>query len=53
MNELINDSTFAKITGFDVNTLEGFLYPDTYIFNVNYKEDEILSKMVNNLFTPA
>ncbi|MFA5465910.1 MAG: endolytic transglycosylase MltG [Candidatus Cloacimonadales bacterium] len=51
MNELINDSTFAKkITGFDVNTLEGFLYPDTYIFNVNYKEDEILSKMVNNLF---
>lgn len=39
-----------KITGFKIDTLEGFLYPDTYTFS--YKNDErfVLETMVKNLF---
>ncbi|HPY95837.1 MAG TPA: endolytic transglycosylase MltG [Candidatus Cloacimonadota bacterium] len=51
MTELVNDSVFTRqITGFKVATLEGFLYPDTYIFNKNNQEEDILKKMVINLF---
>ena len=45
------DPDFAKaITGWDIETLEGFLYPDTYIFGYYMTEERILYAMVNNFF---
>jgi len=45
------DPDFAKeITGFDIETLEGFLYPDTYIFGYTMTEERILMALVNNFF---
>lgn len=48
---LSEDKDFIKaVTGFKVETLEGFLYPDTYTFS--YKNDErfVLETMVRNLY---
>lgn len=32
------------------NTLEGYLFPDTYYFDVNMKGEKVARKMVNNFF---
>ncbi len=49
--ELAEDKAFVKqLTGFDAETIEGFLYPDTYTFNKNDSEEIVLQKMVKNLF---
>ena len=49
--ELATDPEFASsITGFDVITLEGFLYPDTYIFGHDMSEEAVLRTMVRNFF---
>ncbi|MBP7563913.1 MAG: endolytic transglycosylase MltG [Candidatus Cloacimonetes bacterium] len=49
--ELAEDNQFIKsVSGFEIETLEGFLYPDTYAFNKNNSEEIILEKMVQNLF---
>ena len=39
-----------RITGFPVLNLEGFLYPDTYIFGYEMSDENILITMVNNFF---
>ena len=45
------DPVFAsEITGFNVSTLEGFLYPDTYIFGYNMTEERLIGAMVKNFF---
>ena len=46
------DPAFAKeVTGLDINTLEGFLYPDTYLFGLNMTEENIIKHMVQNFFS--
>lgn len=48
---LYNDSTFAKkLTGFNIPSLEGFLYPETYFFPDNASEEFILSHLVEEFF---
>ncbi|MFA5499127.1 MAG: endolytic transglycosylase MltG [Candidatus Cloacimonadia bacterium] len=45
--ELCQDSLFAStITEYPVNTLEGFLYPDTYFFPESTTEEQVLKSMV-------
>lgn len=49
--DLCNDSTFAKsLTGFSIPTLEGFLYPQTYYFPEDVKEDYIIRHLVRRFF---
>ena len=49
--ELANNSEFASsITGFNIVSIEGFLYPDTYIFGHDMSEEAILRTMVRNFF---
>jgi UPF0755 protein len=46
--KLASDSAFATdIVGFPVPTLEGFLYPETYMMPANLKEEAIAKIMVN------
>ena len=50
--ELAKNPEFASsITGFDIENLEGFLYPDTYIFGYDMTEENVLRTMVKNFFT--
>jgi len=46
--ELGNDNNFLKEAKLESNGLEGYLFPDTYIFHKNMKEEEIILKMVQN-----
>lgn len=39
-----------EVTGFEVNTLEGFLYPDTYVFGLYMTEENIIRMMVKNFY---
>jgi UPF0755 protein len=49
--ELAKDPEFAsELTGFDIVNLEGFLYPDTYIFGHEMTEENVLRAMVRNFF---
>lgn len=49
---LVNDSTFAKkMTGFMIPSLEGFLYPETYLFPEGLEEEKILENMVRRFFS--
>jgi peptidoglycan lytic transglycosylase G len=45
-------NSIELIKGFDLEgyNLEGFLYPDTYLFQKNYPADMIVTVMVNNFF---
>ncbi|MCK9330803.1 MAG: endolytic transglycosylase MltG [Candidatus Cloacimonetes bacterium] len=48
---LANDRDFIyDLTGFPVDKLEGFLYPDTYIFSYNMQEENVLNVITNNFF---
>lgn len=48
---LCNDSLFAKkLTGFNIPNLEGFLYPETYLFPDDVTEEFILSHIVKEFF---
>ncbi|PID27767.1 MAG: aminodeoxychorismate lyase [Candidatus Cloacimonadota bacterium] len=48
---LANDSVFAsKITGFKVKSLEGFLYPETYMLPLGVNEEYILKHLVKSFF---
>jgi len=50
--QLALDPLFAeRLTGFGVSNLEGFLYPDTYIFGYEMTEESILITMVTNFFS--
>ena len=49
--ELAKNPDFASsITGFEIKNLEGFLYPDTYIFGFDMTEENVLKTMVKNFF---
>lgn len=48
---LATDSLFVqKLTGFKVPSLEGFLYPETYFFDLSENPEEILGKMTGHFF---
>lgn len=48
---LCYDKSFIKSLGIDkVNSLEGYLYPDTYIFLNTYTEEDIIRIMVKQFF---
>ena len=50
-NELINDSLFVqRVIGFNLPSLEGFLYPETYLFPENVSEEFILRHMVDQFW---
>jgi len=47
-----NDAEFAKkLTGFEISSLEGFLYPETYYFASEADERSILIHMVKQYFS--
>lgn len=47
-----NDGAFAKqLTGFEIASLEGFLYPETYYFPAEADEKSILTHMVKQYFS--
>lgn len=49
---LCHDSLFArKLTGFPINSLEGFLYPETYHFPYEVSEKYIIKTLVQEFFT--
>lgn len=49
--ELCTDPDFTyHLTGFEVPTLEGFLYPDTYHFADGVSEEFIIRQLVNEFF---
>ena len=50
--DLAKNPDFASsITGFKTENLEGFLYPDTYIFGYEMSEENVLKTMVKNFFS--
>lgn len=52
---LAKDQTFIRSLGIQTDTLEGYLFPDTYRFARATKAKEVIQTMVNNLwqvFTP-
>lgn len=46
---LMKDPTFIASLGIQADTLEGYLYPDTYKFPKNVKAKDVLSTMVEHL----
>lgn len=49
--ELINDSTYVKdLTGMELSSLEGFLYPDTFYLPWEISEDFLLRFLVDQFF---
>ncbi len=49
---LCNDSLFAKkLTGFPIQSLEGFLYPETYHFPYEVSEQYIIKTLVQEFFS--
>jgi len=50
--ELANNPDFIKdVTGLSISSLEGFLYPDTYIFSAGMSEESVIRTMVRNFYT--
>ncbi len=51
LDSLANDSAFVnRLTGLPVESLEGFVYPETYFFDDNIRADELLGKIVEYFF---
>jgi len=49
--EKSKDLNFIKdVTGLSVKSLEGFLYPDTYIFAQSMSEESVIRTMVKNFY---
>jgi len=49
---LAHDVTFVRETiGMQIDSLEGFLYPDTYIFGHSMSEETVIRALVKNFFT--
>tara|TARA_Y100001968_G_scaffold63443_2_gene54208 strand:- start:186 stop:1211 length:1026 start_codon:yes stop_codon:yes gene_type:complete len=46
--ELCNNHNFIHSLGIKSLSLEGFLFPDTYIFLKSYTEEDIITVLVNN-----
>jgi UPF0755 protein len=52
---LARDAKFVASLGIEGNSVEGYLYPDTYIFDKSMREKDIIKIMVNQFwktFTP-
>jgi UPF0755 protein len=49
LEKLSSDSAFARRAGVPANSLEGFLFPDTYSFTRGATEESVLAKMVSRL----
>jgi UPF0755 protein len=47
----VNSNKLSAELGLNVSSLEGFLYPDTYLFQKNYPNEKILKVMVENFFS--
>ena len=47
---LCNDYNFIHSLGIKSLSLEGFLFPDTYMFLKSYTEEDVITVLVNNLF---
>lgn len=45
---LCSDRNFIKSLGFNLSSLEGYLFPDTYSFEEGVDESKIIKKMVEN-----
>jgi len=50
LKTLIEDTNFIKTLGINQPTMEGYLFPDTYIFYKGEKPENIIKKMVSKLF---
>lgn len=53
---LAHDRDFARRLGLDAPSAEGYLFPQTYMFNRTTSEEEIIRRMVeefDKVFTPA
>lgn len=48
--DLVKDRKFIKTLGLDLPLLEGYLFPATYFFDPETKEEEIITAMVNKTF---
>ncbi len=48
---LCKDRNFIKGLGLNLPSLEGYLFPDTYLFEENVDESKIIKKMVENFRT--
>jgi UPF0755 protein len=51
LKSLTKDTTFIKTLGIKQPTLEGYLFPDTYIFYRGEKAENVIKKMASNLFS--
>jgi UPF0755 protein len=51
LKSLTKDTNFIKKVGINQSTLEGYLFPSTYIFYKGEKPEIVIKKMVSNLFT--
>ena len=51
LKELINDTNFIRKLGINQPSLEGYLFPDTYIFYKGETPENVIKKMVANLYT--
>ena len=47
---LCKDYNFVHSLNIDAPSIEGFLFPDTYIFVTSYTEEQIINIMVNQFF---
>ena len=45
--QLVTNSSFCHSLGINASTLEGYLYPDTYCFDLNPSPEEVIEKMVS------
>jgi len=50
LDSLTKDISFIKKLGINKRTLEGYLFPDTYIFYKGEKAENIIKKMVSSLY---
>jgi UPF0755 protein len=50
LKTLIEDTNFIKKLGINQPNMEGYLFPDTYIFYKGEKPENIIKKMVSKLF---
>ncbi len=51
MDFLIHNRNFILTLGIDANSLEGYLFPDTYIFYMSEEPEQVLKKMVYRMFS--
>jgi len=50
LDSLTKDTNFIKKLGINKSTLEGYLFPDTYIFYKGEKAENVIKKMVFRLY---